>query len=118
MALGASRGQVVAMILQQVTWLIVPGVIVGMLGAAGLSKIFRSFLYQTSPIDPKALFPESCRAAHRDCDRSSAAGQESSFDPAHGSSSCGVSQETFGTTWHRPWSCNGFGVVPEKSRSL
>jgi len=55
MALGASRGQVVAMILRQVTRLIFPGFIVGVVGAAGLSRVFRSFLYQTSPMDPAAF---------------------------------------------------------------
>jgi predicted permease len=55
MALGASRGQVMTMIMRKVTLLIFPGIIIGMLGAAALSRVFRSFLYQTSSMDPTAF---------------------------------------------------------------
>lgn len=55
MAVGASRMDVIRMIARQAAWLILPGLAAGTLGAVGLSRVFKSLLYQTSPIDPAAF---------------------------------------------------------------
>ena len=52
MALGASRGRVVRMIVREGTWLTLTGVVAGVLGAAGLSRVLRALLFQVSTTDP------------------------------------------------------------------
>ena len=51
-ALGATRHELVEMILREGVWLAAGGVAVGLLGAALLSRIIASLLFQTSPVDP------------------------------------------------------------------
>jgi predicted permease len=55
MALGASRGDVLRMVGRQAAWLVLPGLAVGAAAAAGLGRLFKSLLYETSPADPMAL---------------------------------------------------------------
>jgi predicted permease len=55
MALGASRGQVVAMTLRQAAWLILPGIGIGLIAAWAASRLVASLLYQTKPFDPAAF---------------------------------------------------------------
>ncbi len=51
MALGAQRGSVVAMVVRQGLALAVAGIVVGVSGAAALTRLLASFLYDTSPTD-------------------------------------------------------------------
>ncbi len=55
MAVGASRGDVTRMVARQAAWLVLPGLAVGAAAAAGLGRLFKSLLYETSPVDPAAL---------------------------------------------------------------
>ena len=52
MALGATRGSIVRMVLAQTAWLTAVGVIVGLVGTVGLSRIVANQLYEISPRDP------------------------------------------------------------------
>ena len=51
MALGADRSTVLAMVLAQAAKMIAAGVAVGVVVAAGSTKVLRSLLYETSPLD-------------------------------------------------------------------
>jgi putative ABC transport system permease protein len=51
-ALGATAGNVVGLILQRSLLLILGGLIVGIAGAVAASRLLRSLLYQVSPSDP------------------------------------------------------------------
>jgi predicted permease len=55
MAVGASRADVIRMVARQAASLILPGLVIGALGAAGLGRVFKSLLYATSPVDPAAF---------------------------------------------------------------
>jgi ABC-type antimicrobial peptide transport system permease subunit len=50
-ALGAERSQVVGMILRQGLFIAVPGVVIGLIAAAGLTHILGSLLYGVEPLD-------------------------------------------------------------------
>ena len=52
MALGASRGRVVRMILGEGSLLAVAGVVLGVLGALGLAKVLATLLFEIKPSDP------------------------------------------------------------------
>lgn len=52
MALGASRGQVLAMVLRQGLGLVAVGLAIGILAALGLTRMLSSWLYDTRPSDP------------------------------------------------------------------
>jgi predicted permease len=52
MALGASRTQVLTMILGDGMKLVIIGLIVGLVGALAITRILASFLYDVHPIDP------------------------------------------------------------------
>jgi ABC-type antimicrobial peptide transport system permease subunit len=52
MALGADRGQVLTSVLRNAAGLAAVGVAVGVLGAAGATRVVRGFLYEVSPLDP------------------------------------------------------------------
>jgi putative ABC transport system permease protein len=52
MALGAQRASVVAMVVRQGLLLAVLGTVLGMAGAAALTRLLSAFLYSTSPTDP------------------------------------------------------------------
>ena len=51
-ALGATRAQIVALILRQRLWKTSLGVIAGLAGAAALSRFVTSLLFEVEPIDP------------------------------------------------------------------
>jgi len=52
MALGARRGDVLRLVLEEGTKLVLTGVTIGFLGALVLTRLMRSFLYGVSPTDP------------------------------------------------------------------
>jgi putative ABC transport system permease protein len=56
MALGASRNQVVRMIVGQGMGVVLLGITVGLAGAFGLTGFIRSLLYEVQPNDPLTLF--------------------------------------------------------------
>src|SRR5947207_6799555 len=55
MALGAQRGAVVRMVLQEVVALAAAGLAIGVPAALGSSKFVESFLFGMKPNDPRAL---------------------------------------------------------------
>jgi ABC-type antimicrobial peptide transport system permease subunit len=55
MALGARRGQVIAMVFRQNAWVAIGGCISGMVAAVLASRAMASFLYETSPHNPWVL---------------------------------------------------------------
>jgi putative ABC transport system permease protein len=55
LAIGAQRGDVLAMVLRHGMRSVVLGVVVGLVGAFGLTKVLRSLLYEVSPTDPLSL---------------------------------------------------------------
>jgi putative ABC transport system permease protein len=52
MALGASRGGVLAMVARQGLMLVAVGLVLGVAGAVALGRVLASFLYETQPTDP------------------------------------------------------------------
>ena len=52
MALGASRGTVVRMILGEAVRLVIPGLVVGAIVCVATTRLLRSLLYETKPMDP------------------------------------------------------------------
>jgi predicted permease len=52
MALGASRGSVLAMVLQQGMWLLAVGLIIGVAGAFVFGRALAQYLFETAPTDP------------------------------------------------------------------
>jgi putative ABC transport system permease protein len=52
LALGASRGTVLRMVLGQGLKLVLPGVALGLLLSASVSRLMGSLLYGVSPLDP------------------------------------------------------------------
>ena len=55
MALGAQRAQVVGLITKDGARAVVPGVLLGLVGAAFLMRTMQSMLYGVGPSDPVAL---------------------------------------------------------------
>jgi predicted permease len=55
LALGAQTQQVRSMILRESTWLSAAGIVVGLAGAVGLTRLVKSMLYGVSPNDPMTL---------------------------------------------------------------
>jgi putative ABC transport system permease protein len=55
-AVGASRGDLVVMILREAALLTVPGLVAGLLLALAFSSVMTSFVYRFSPFDPLSLF--------------------------------------------------------------
>jgi len=55
MALGASRGRVAEMMLREAAAMVLPGVLLGIVCAAGASRLLRSLLYHTPALDPFAF---------------------------------------------------------------
>jgi len=51
-ALGASRGDVIALVLGQAMRVVLIGVVLGLAASFGLTRLLRSLLYDTSPFDP------------------------------------------------------------------
>ena len=56
MALGATRGNVVGMVLKRATILVVVGLVVGSAAAWLVSRNIETFLFQTEPTDPRIFF--------------------------------------------------------------
>jgi ABC-type antimicrobial peptide transport system permease subunit len=52
MALGAERGRVMRMILRDAMQAVVPGIVVGIVGALFLSRLIAGLLYGVAPSDP------------------------------------------------------------------
>jgi ABC-type antimicrobial peptide transport system permease subunit len=52
MALGARLGSIVGMVLRQGLGLALAGTVLGIAGAAGLTRLLSTFLYGTGPTDP------------------------------------------------------------------
>ncbi len=55
MALGARPGDVLSQVLRNALTMIAVGLLFGMLGAFALTRVMRSLLFETSPLDPLAL---------------------------------------------------------------
>jgi ABC-type antimicrobial peptide transport system permease subunit len=62
-ALGASRGGIVGLVLREVVYLLVPGCLVGAIAAAGLTRFAESFLFGVTPTDPTAFLLAACALA-------------------------------------------------------
>jgi predicted permease len=54
-AIGASRADLVTLILREAALLIAPGLAIGLLLALAFSSVMKSFVYQLSPLDPLSL---------------------------------------------------------------
>jgi predicted permease len=54
-AVGATRGNLVAMILREAAMLMAPGLAVGLALALAFSSVMKSFVYRLSPLDPLSL---------------------------------------------------------------
>jgi len=52
MALGGTRGSIVALVLQEATWLLSSGLGIGLAAALGLTRLLKGFLYQVPAVDP------------------------------------------------------------------
>ena len=55
MALGATRGNIVALVLREVVMLLVPGCAAGCIAAAWLARFAQSMLFEITPTDPVAF---------------------------------------------------------------
>jgi hypothetical protein len=55
MALGAQRGSVRAMVLRDAVTAVLPGIVVGMVGAVALARFLRGQLYEVSSADPLTI---------------------------------------------------------------
>ena len=55
-ALGAGRGAVVGMVLRRLLVLLVPGVVLGVLGALATTRVLSSLLFDVRPNDPATFF--------------------------------------------------------------
>jgi predicted permease len=54
-ALGASRGNVVRMIVGEAARLVIPGLVIGAIVCVATTRLLRSLLYDTKPLDPVAI---------------------------------------------------------------
>src|SRR6185436_1822 len=55
MALGAERGDVLRLVLGRALRIVVAGLVVGLAGAAGVTRVLRTFLFGVTPFDPIAF---------------------------------------------------------------
>ena len=55
MALGAGRGDVLRLVLARALRIVVAGVVVGLAGAAGVTRVLQTFLFGVTPTDPIAF---------------------------------------------------------------
>jgi ABC-type antimicrobial peptide transport system permease subunit len=55
MALGAERRDVLRLVLVRALRIVVAGLIVGLAGAAGLTRVLQTFLFGVTPTDPIAF---------------------------------------------------------------
>jgi ABC-type antimicrobial peptide transport system permease subunit len=63
MALGATRGSIVTLVLREVAVLLLPGCAVGAIAAAGLTRFANSLLFGVTPTDPTAFALAACALA-------------------------------------------------------
>jgi ABC-type antimicrobial peptide transport system permease subunit len=52
MALGASTGDVIRMVLRDSVWMAAAGIVVGLPGAYAIGRILKAALFQLQPLDP------------------------------------------------------------------
>jgi ABC-type antimicrobial peptide transport system permease subunit len=52
MALGARARDVLVMVLQQATWIVGVGLVLGLVGALAVTRLIRSTLFDVTPTDP------------------------------------------------------------------
>jgi putative ABC transport system permease protein len=63
MALGARAPDIVGMVLRRTLWLVVPGVVVGAIGALGATRVLANLLFEIDPTDPMTfMLAASCLA--------------------------------------------------------
>ena len=55
MALGARPGRMVGAIVADAAWPVALGIVLGLAGAAGVTQVIASFLFETEPTDPLTL---------------------------------------------------------------
>jgi putative ABC transport system permease protein len=55
MALGAARGAVLRLVLMRALRIVVAGLMVGLAGAAGVTRVLQTFLFGVTPTDPIAF---------------------------------------------------------------
>ena len=63
MALGATRGNIMNLVLREVAMLLIPGCAAGCLAALGLTRFARSMLFEVTPTDPMAFALAACALA-------------------------------------------------------
>jgi predicted permease len=63
MALGATHGGIIRLVLREVAMLLLPGCAAGALAAAGLARFANSFLFGVTPTDPLAFALAACALA-------------------------------------------------------
>jgi ABC-type antimicrobial peptide transport system permease subunit len=57
MAMGANRRRIYGLVLRQGMRVLGVGLVVGLIGSLGLTRLVQGFLYRVSPIDPMAFLP-------------------------------------------------------------
>jgi len=62
-ALGATRGNIVRLVLREMALLLVPGCLVGAVAAAGLTRFVSSMLFGVTATDPAAFALAACALA-------------------------------------------------------
>lgn len=55
MALGARRGSVLALVLRNAIRVVLPGVTIGLVGAAATTRLLRNLLFEIDPLDPLTI---------------------------------------------------------------
>jgi len=60
MALGASRGAVLRLVVRQGLTVVLAGLVAGVGGSLLLGEVLRSYLYHTAPTDPVTLVAVGC----------------------------------------------------------
>jgi putative ABC transport system permease protein len=55
MALGAQHGDVLRLVLTRALRIVAAGLIVGLAGAVGVTRVLRTFLFEVTPTDPIAF---------------------------------------------------------------
>ena len=63
MALGATRANIVTLVLREVAMLLIPGCAAGCIAAVGLTRYASSMLFEVTPTDPVAFVLAACALA-------------------------------------------------------
>jgi predicted permease len=63
MALGATRGNIVTLVLREVAMMLIPGCAAGCIAAACLTRFAKSMLFEVTPTDPVAFSLAACALA-------------------------------------------------------